>query len=115
MAGALTPRLADTETLPILEASGKTEAATERGWKVLLFNDDITPLAVVIFGLQRAAGLSIEVAEMVTMEAHNSGEAVVRRGLAQEEAETICAQLRRWTAIQGICTGVDCEALRDED
>lgn len=107
--------MAVTETVPLPAPIVEEQTTTDRGWKVLLYNDDITPFPVVIFGLQRAAGLSIEVAEMVAYEAHTTGEAVVKRGLSAEDAQTICDGLRAWTHIPGICEGVDCDALRDDD
>lgn len=87
---------------------------TGSGWRVLLFNDDVTPFDVVIYGLQRAAGLSVEVAEMVAFEAHVNDSATVKRGLTQEEALIICGGLRRWTRIDGVCPGVKCEAEKEE-
>lgn len=80
----------------------------------MLFNDDYTPFEVVTYALQRAAGLSLEVAEMVTQEAHREGSAVVKRGLTEEDAEIICGGLRRWSRIEGICPGVHCEAQQDD-
>lgn len=80
----------------------------------MLFNDEVTPVDVVIFGLQRAAGLSVEVAEMVTLEAQRDGEAVVKRGLTEEDAQVICGGLRKWTRIDGVCPGVHCEAQPDD-
>ncbi len=87
----------------------------DSGWKVLLFNDEVTPFDVVVFGLQRAAGLSLEVAEMVALEAHQEESAVVKRGLGEEDAKIICGGLRKWTRIDGLCPGVTCEALRDDE
>lgn len=84
------------------------------GWKVVLFNDEVTPLNVVVFGLQRAAGLSLEVAEMVAFEAHSEESAIVKRGLSEEDAKIICGGLRKWTRIDGLCPGVHCEAEKDE-
>ncbi len=92
-----------------------TVNSTDAGWKVVLHNDEVTPLEVVVYGLQRAAGLSLEVAEMVAHEAHNDEAAVVKRGLSEEDAQIICGGLRRWTRIEGLCPGVFCEALKDED
>lgn len=86
----------------------------DSGWKVVLFNDDITPFDVVIYGLQRAAGLSLEVAEMVAIEAHQEDSAVVKRGLDEDDAKIICASLRKWTRLEGICPGVRCEAQKDD-
>ncbi len=100
---------------PGTQTISKQDTKASRGWKVLLYNDDITPFDVVIYALQRAAGLSQEVAEMVCLEAHNEGEAVVRSGLPETEAQVICGGLRRWTRIPDVCPGVDCEALPDDD
>ncbi len=83
------------------------------GWKVVLFNDEVTPLEVVVYALQRAAGVSLEVAEMITFEAHSEGSAVVKRGLTEEDARIICGGLRKWTRIDGLCPGVHCEAEQD--
>ena len=90
-----------------------TEVATH-GWKVVLYNDDVTPFEIVILALQKAAGLSLEVAEMVAVEAHRSGEAVVKRGLGIDDANILCGGLRRWTRVEGLCPGVECEALPDQ-
>ncbi len=104
----------DTETIPAPRVVPEKDVSPDRGWKVLLFNDDATPFDVVIFALQRSAGLSVEVAEMVAYEAHSQGEAVVKRGLTQEDALVICGGLRKWTRIEGISPGVECEALEDD-
>ncbi len=92
-----------------------TDSETDSGWKVVLHNDDITPYEVVIYGLQRAAGLSLEIAEAVAAEAHTEEAAVVKRGLSEEDAKIICGGLRKWTRIDGLCPGVICEALHDPD
>lgn len=104
----------DTVTIPRPKKVAKPDTTPDRGWKVVLFNDDTTPFEVVIYALQRAAGLSLEVAEMVTHEAHREGSAVVRRGLTEEDAEIICGGLRKWSRIEGICPGVHCEAQQDD-
>ena len=100
---------------PKVVAQPATVDSTDAGWKVILHNDAVTPFEVVIYGLQRAAGLSLEVAEMVANEAHSEEAAVVKRGLSEEDAQIICGGLRRWTRIEGLCPGVFCEALKDED
>lgn len=84
------------------------------GWRVILFNDDLTPFDIVIIGLMRAAGLSAEVSEMVALEAHGTGAAVVRRGLQEDEARIMCGRLKAFTRVPGLCPGVDCEAEREE-
>jgi ATP-dependent Clp protease adapter protein ClpS len=106
--------MAGTVTIPAPLVIHQKETDADHGWKVVLYNDDVTPFEVVIFALQRAAGLSIEVAEMIAVEAHRSGEAIVKRGLTEEDALIICGGLRKWTRIDGITPGVDAEALPDE-
>ena len=91
------------------------EAVVDRGWKVILYNDEVHDFLVVILALQRAAGLSVEVAEMVAYEAHTQGRAIVKRGLDKDDALIICGGLRRWTRIEGATPGVDCEAVPDDD
>ena len=104
----------DTVTIPAPQVVVHREVAPDRGWKVVLFNDDVTPLDVVVFALQRAAGLSEELAEAVTVEAHQNDSAVVRRGLTEEDAQIICGGLRKWTRVEGLCPGVRCEAQLDD-
>jgi ATP-dependent Clp protease adapter protein ClpS len=92
------------------------ESATDldRGWKVLLFNDEVTPFEAVIYALQRAAGLSQELAEEVAWRAHDEGSAVVKRGLDEEDARIICGGLAKWSRIDGVCPGVRAEAEPDD-
>ena len=104
----------DTVTISRPKRSSKPDTTPDRGWKVVLFNDDFTPIEVVVYALQRAAGLSLEVAEMVTQEAHREGSAVVKRGLSEEDAQIICGGLRRWSRIEGLSPGVHCEAQPDD-
>lgn len=101
-------------TITIRAPEKSVESETNKGWKVLLYNDDVTPIDVVVFALQRAAGLSLEVAEMIAVEAHESDVAVVKRGLSKEDALVICGGLRKWTRIEGVCGGVTTEAEPDE-
>lgn len=103
-----------TVTIPKPSLNKQPESTPHRGWKVILFNDDYTPFDLVIFALQRAAGLSIEVAEMVALEAHREGEAVVKKGLSADDAQILCAGLRKWTILEGVTPGVRCDA-RCED
>ena len=107
-AGTTTIRAPKAAPQPVISDS------TDSGWKVVLYNDDVTPIEVVILALQRAAGLSLEVAEMVAVEAHTEGSAVVKRGLSEEDAKIICGGLRRWTRSEEH-PGVTCEALRDDE
>ena len=90
-----------------------SDVLTEHGWKVMLLNDDVTPFDIVVLGLQKACGLSEEVAEMIAIEAHTEGSAAARRGLTEEAAEQICVKLKACTRIPRICPGVGCTAERD--
>ena len=109
--------MAGTTTIPAPKVAPQPvlDDLSDAGWKVVLFNDEVTPFDVVIYGLQRAAGLSIEVAEMVATEAHQEDSAVVKRGLSEEDAKIMCGGLRKWTRIEGLCPGVGCEALKDDE
>lgn len=103
-----------TTTIPKPKLLPEPVIVADPGWKVVLFNDDVTPMEVVVYALQRAAGVSLEVAEMITMEAHSDGSAVVKRGLDEEDAKIICGGLRKWSRIDGLCPGVHCEAAKDQ-
>lgn len=103
--------MATTAPAPVKEPVVTGQVTHDPGWKVLLHNDEVTPLDVVVFALQRAAGLSVEVAEAVAMEAHTEGVAIVKRGLSEEDAKVMCGGLRKWTRIPGMCPGVNCEAV----
>ncbi len=85
----------------------------DRGWKVVLHNDEYHDFDQVVYAVQRAAALSLEVAEMITLEAHENGSAVVKRGIDEAEAHVICGGLRKWTRGENL-PGVDCQALPDD-
>lgn len=110
------PTAAGPATLPVPRIKPDVHRPTveDPGWKVILHNDDVTPFEVVVYALQRAAGVSLEVAEMIAHEAHTQEFAVVKRGLTEEDANIICGGLRRWSRIEGVCPGVNCEALPDD-
>lgn len=103
-----------TVTITRPRAEPQDQTAHDRGWKVVLFNDDITPLDVVIYALQRAASLSQELAEEVAWRAHEDDSAVVKRGLDEEDARIICGGLAKWSRIDGLCPGVRAEAEPDD-
>ena len=101
-------------TRPSQEPQTNTILAPDPGWKVVLYNDDITPFDVVVFALMKAAGLSGEVAEAVADEAHRRGLAIVRRGLQEAAARLMCDRLHAASRVVGVCPGVDCEAQHDD-
>lgn len=79
-------------------------------WLVLLFNDEVHDFATVIVALQRGAGLSLELAEAVTLEAHHQGQAIVRSGYSRDEALISCAAIARHSRCHGRFPGLHCEA-----
>lgn len=88
-------------------------ATVEHGWRLVLLNDDVTPFDIVVLGLEKACGMSEEVAEMVAVEAHNEGSAVARSGLGRDEAEAMCERLCLVTRIPKMCPGVGCVVEKD--
>ncbi len=102
----------DTQTIPRPSAQAHEDSLADHGWKVILFNDDVHDMETVILAVQRAAGLSLEVATMITLEAHQQGSAVVKRHLSHDDALVVCGGLRRWTRSEHL-PGVDCEAIPD--
>ncbi len=102
-----------TVTIPKTQTKPVVKSTLDRGWRVVLFDDDVTPREVVVFALQRAVGLSVEVAEMVTKEVEREGQGIAKSGLSEDDAKMICASLRKWSRIEGLCPGVKCEAQPD--
>lgn len=102
----------DTQTIPRPSTRPLDDTVPDHGWKVILFNDDIHDMDTVILAVQRAAGISVEVATMITLEAHEQGSAVVKRQLSHDDALVVCGGLRRWTRSEQQ-PGVDCEAIPD--
>lgn len=82
------------------------ELEEEDYYSVVIFNDDITPFDVVIFAIQKVTGISIEVAEMIAKETHESGQAVVMSGLTKEKATEFSDQIAHYTKVDGICPGL---------
>ncbi|HYE06432.1 MAG TPA: ATP-dependent Clp protease adaptor ClpS [Planctomycetota bacterium] len=107
--------MAGTIVAPVAVPKRVEETALERGWKVILHNDDVTPIDLVVYALQRAAGLSLELAEAVAREADSQGSAVAKRGLEKEDALIICGGLRKWSRVEGLCPGVRCEVEKDDE
>ncbi len=63
-----------------------TDATTEDMAKVIIHNDDVTPMDFVVMILTETFKRSLIFAEMIMIEAHNNGQAIVC-ALPQEEAE----------------------------
>ena len=58
----------------------------EKNWKVIIHNDDTTPMDFVVMILLEIFERSLVFAEMIMLEAHNNGQAIVC-ALPKEEAE----------------------------
>lgn len=86
----------------------------EKGWKVVIFNDDVTPYNLVVFAIQHGAGLSEEVAEMIAKEAHQTDGAVVKTNLSKEKADLIAEVIHLITKAKGKFPGVKVEAQKDD-
>ena len=84
-----------TLTLPELDEREaiRHDEDTTGPYVVILYNCDCHSFGEVITQLQKAAGHSLEKAEMIAMEAHTSGRAIAFSG-DQEECERVAAVLR---------------------
>lgn len=60
----------------LVEAEAKTDLQVPRKYKVLLVNDDYTPMGFVVAVLRRFFHLSEEIATQVMLQVHVSGKAV---------------------------------------
>ncbi len=98
----------------LLEDEVETINTTDKGWKIVIFNDDYTPYNVVVLALQLVLTLSDEIAEMVCKEAHSSGSAVAKSNLEEEQAGLMAEKIVNITKCGGRFQGVRCEAQKDE-
>ena len=106
--------MGSTVTVPNPDLLRENETMLHPGWRVVLLNDDVNDYVMVILALTKGLlGLSIEVAEMVAAEAHNTGSAVVKRGLDEEDAKIMCGALKKYSRIPQVTPGV--EAIPEVD
>jgi ATP-dependent Clp protease adapter protein ClpS len=103
-----------TTTVPVVQPEVVPRVDPDAGWRVVLFDDDVTPFDLVVLAIQKAASLSLEVAQMIANETQAQGQAVVKRGLTNEDANIVCGLLKTYTRLEGVCPGVRCMAERDE-
>jgi ATP-dependent Clp protease adaptor protein ClpS len=61
-----------------------TDTDTERPWIVLVWNDPINLMSYVTFVLQKLFGYAKEKAEVLMLQVHNEGRAVVANGERDE-------------------------------
>ncbi len=99
MKPAFTPRLETTlpdgetatiERLDSLLDDGDTKGD---GYRVLLYNDDHTPVDAVVKQVIKATKCSMLKATKITLEAHNKGRAICFRG-AREKCQQVALVLR---------------------
>jgi ATP-dependent Clp protease adaptor protein ClpS len=70
------------------------DTASDLPWNVILYNDDNHSFEAVILQVQKAAGVSLERAYEITMEAHSKGRAICYTG-PLERCEHVADILRQ--------------------
>jgi ATP-dependent Clp protease adaptor protein ClpS len=79
--------------LVVAPAEDTTEAEeVERPYHVFLWNDPVTPMAVVTYALMKVFSYPKERAERLMLTAHEEGKAVVWTG-GRDQARHYCVQL----------------------
>ena len=81
----------------VIEAE-KTRLQPPRMYKVLLLNDDYTPMEFVITVLQRFFSLDTEKATQIMLQVHNEGRGVCgvyTRDIAATKVEQVCGFARQ--------------------
>ena len=66
----------DTVTISRPKRSSKPDTTPDRGWKVVLFNDDFTPMDFVVEVLQVFFALNREKATQIMLHVHTRGKGV---------------------------------------
>ncbi len=79
--------------LPELLEGEEQETEGALPWNVILYNDDVHSFNEVVFQVQKAVGVSSEIAFEITMEAHTKGQAVCYSG-TRDDCEKVAAVLR---------------------
>lgn len=75
------------------ELSEEGSVATEHPWNVVVWNDPVTPMAVVVVVFRRTFGYSENKCTHLMLTVHHEGRAVVWSG-ARERAESYCVKLQ---------------------
>ena len=75
---------------------------TTEGFTLILFNDTFHEFEDVIAQIMKATGFGYDKAEMITMEAHNKGRAVVITGELQKclKAQAILEEIQLRTSLE---------------
>lgn len=75
-----------------------------RRWMVVIYNDDVTPIDLVVFTLMNATGCDLDEASMETWEAHHFGKAPVHF-----DSEAECRHVAKMIEQIGVKTSVSPE------
>lgn len=86
-------RLASVESGVVAEDVTEIEVTTERPWNVVVWNDPVTPMAVVVAVFRRIFGYSENKCTQLMLTVHHEGRAVVWAG-QRERAEGYCVKLQ---------------------
>jgi len=89
MASVTPPRLASTEQ----DVQSDVSVITERPWNVVVWNDPVTPMAVVVVVFRRIFGYSNNKCTHLMLTVHHEGRAIVWSG-QRERAESYCVKLQ---------------------
>jgi ATP-dependent Clp protease adaptor protein ClpS len=97
-------RLSNTDVRPIEVVDPGTDSApdTDRPWIVLVWNDPINLMSYVSFIFQKLFGYSKEKADLLMLDVHEKGRAVVSTG-SREHAEMDVFRLHEhglWATMQ---------------
>ena len=71
----------------------ETEVVTKRPWNVVVWNDPVTPMAVVVVIFKRIFGYSNNKATQLMLTVHHEGRAIVWSG-DHDRAQTYCVKLQ---------------------
>ncbi len=66
---------------------------TEKSWRVVVWNDPVTPMAVVVVIFRKIFGYSNNKCTQLMMAVHHEGRALVWSG-ARDRAESYCVKLQ---------------------
>jgi ATP-dependent Clp protease adaptor protein ClpS len=88
MSGASRLSVAPTEVRPVSDPTieESSEAATDKPWLVIVWNDPINLMSYVTYVFQKLFGYSLEKATKLMLDVHQKGRAVVSSG-GRERAE----------------------------
>jgi ATP-dependent Clp protease adaptor protein ClpS len=89
MAPVTTLRLASTES----DVQSDVSVITERPWNVVVWNDPVTPMAVVVVVFRKIFGYSNNQCTHLMLTVHHEGRAIVWSG-QRERAESYCVKLQ---------------------